>query len=268
MARSITFRITATNFALFTLILAVVGLTVVVLQRQSDDGLVVNLSGRQRMLSQRMTHQLLGFGRLKDRGQDAEAQRQAVLLTLQVFEKTLEALDHGGPAPLDLQLATLRNVPAASQAVSAQLDRVRRVYRQYAVQARLVLDGSPRERELGQAYVLQNNTELLSEMNTAVSIMQAEAEARVKQLYYVQGAAVCLGILLFWLLSGYVQRTVVEPLDRLTALSDSISRGEVHLPVEVRGPAEFARLGASVERLRVAMKNLLPTRDANELAGL
>lgn len=268
MARSITFRITATNFALLALIFAIVGLTVVVLQRQADDGLVVNLSGRQRMLTQRMTHQLLGFARVKDRGQDAETQRQAVLLTLQVFEKTLEALDHGGPAPLDLQLATLRTVPPASQAVSAQLARVRRVYQQYAVRARLVLDGTAHEREQGQAYVLQNNTELLSEMNTAVSIMQAEAETRVKQLYYVQGAAACLGMLLFWLLSGYVQRTVVDPLDRLSALSDSISRGEVHVPVVIGGPAEFARLGASVERLRVAMKNLLPARDANELAGL
>jgi nitrate/nitrite-specific signal transduction histidine kinase len=60
---------------------------------------------------------------------------------------------------------------------------------------------------------------------------------------------------------GIVRRSVVEPLQHLNLVSDSISRGQVHMPVEVRGPSEVRALGASVERLRIAMKNLLPSAD-------
>jgi len=257
-----------TNLVLVLLIIGIVGSTIFVLERQKDDGLVVNLSGRQRMLTQRMAHQLLGYSQLRDQGKPAQAERQALLLTLQVFEKTLEALDHGGPAPMDLQLVNLRQTPPASAAVSAQLARVRGLYWAHEKQARVILDGTEAERHQAVAYIIENNSELLSEMNTAVSILQSEGEARVRQLYYIQGGALLLALLVFWLLASYVERTVIEPLKRLSIVADAISRGDVQFPVEVSGAKELARLGASVERLRVAMKNLMPSGETAELAGL
>jgi methyl-accepting chemotaxis protein len=268
MLRSIAFRVSASNFVLLLLIFAVIGATTVVLRKQADDGLVVNLSGRQRMLTQRMTHQLLAFERRTNGGQDTEIQRQAVLQSLQVFERTLDALDHGGPAPLDLQMANMRSAPTASPTVSRQLGKVRQLYQGYQAQARQVLDGSLLERTSAVDYLIQNNTELLNEMNTAVSIMQMEAEGRVRQLYLMHGAAALLAIVLFWTLTSFVHRTVVHPLRSLAMHSDAISRGEVTLPVDVGGPTELTRLGGAVERLRVAMRNLLASHGPDELAGL
>src|SRR6478735_165834 len=209
MFKSLGARIALIHVCYMCLLAAVVLTTGVVLQKQRDDGLVVNLSGRQRMLTQRMTHQLLGYAQLRDQGKPAQAERQALLLTLQVFEKTLEALDHGGPAPMDLQLVNLRQTPPASAPVSAQLARVRGLYWSHEKQARLILDGTETERHAAVAYIIENNSELLSEMNTAVSILQSEGEARVRQLYYIQGGALLLALLVFWLLSSYVERTVI-----------------------------------------------------------
>ena len=146
MPTSISFRLTLTNLSSLLLILGIVGSTAVVLSQQSDDGLVVNLSGRQRMLTQRMTHQLLGYAALRERGQDTQAQRAAVLTTMQVFERTLDALDKGGPAPLDLQLVNVRDTPRASAAVSEQLSRVRRLYETYREAARDILDADSARR--------------------------------------------------------------------------------------------------------------------------
>ncbi len=263
MPNSISFRLTLANLVSLLLILGIVGSTAVVLLRQSDDGLVLNLSGRQRMLTQRMTHQLLGYAALQERGRDTQAQRAAVLTTMQVFEKTLEALDHGGPAPLDLQLVNVRNTPPASAAVSDQLRRVRELYQKYRAAARDILDGADTARTTGEQYIIDNNTELLSEMNSAVFLMQAEAEGRVRQLYYVQGGAAAIALLVFLLLSSQVRRTVVEPLRRLNDVSESISRGDVHRLVVVEGPREVVSLATSVERLRLAMKNLLPNPEVD-----
>lgn len=264
MLKTLSARIGLVHFCYFLLLAAVVGSTVFVLNRQADDGLVVNLSGRQRMLTQRMTHQLLGYASLKAEGQDTQTQRGVVLSSMQVFEKTLHALEHGGPAPLDLQMVNVRNTPPASAAVAAQLRRVRQIYEPYRASARAILDGSPEARQKGVAYIISNNTELLSEMNTGVFLMQAEAEGRVQVLYYVQAAAVLIGLVFAFVLSALTRRTVVEPLRSLNELSDAMSRGDVNRRIAARGPTEIHELGASFERLRVSIKNMLtePTQSS------
>jgi nitrate/nitrite-specific signal transduction histidine kinase len=266
--RSLSVRLTLSTLVFLSLLLGAVAVTVFVLQRQTDDSLVVNLSGRQRMLTQRMTHQLLAFSAMRERSEDPQVQRQAVLLSMQVFETTLLALDRGGPAPMDLQMVNMRETPAASLAVAGQLSRVRNLWSDYRTEARAILDGTESQRLAGQRYVIEHNTELLSEMNSVVSLLQTEAEARVTRLYYIQGSAVAVALLLALFVIGIVRRSVVEPLQRLNVASDSISRGEVHVPVELRGPSEVRALGASVERLRVAMKNLIPPEPDGDFSEL
>lgn len=267
MFRSLGARLGFIHFMYFTLLLGVIGATAFILNQQTDDGLVVNLSGRQRMLTQRMTHQLLGYASLKDTGKDTTAQRAAVLGSMQVFEKTLHALHHGGPAPLDLQMVNMRNTPPASVGVARQLGRVENLYDSYSKKARGILDGTGDHRANGVTYIIDHNTELLSEMNTAVNLMQAEAESRVRSLYYVQGAALLFGLLLSFVLSQMTRRTVIEPLKELNQLSDAMSRGDVHRSISAHGPREIHELGTSFERLRISMKNLLKTTDRQEYSS-
>lgn len=257
MFKSLSSRISLIHLSYMLLLSVVVASTAMVLQRQKDDGLVVNLSGRQRMLTQRITHQLLGFAAQAAEGQDTQAQRSAVLQSMQVFEKTLQALEHGGPAPLDLQMVNMRSAPRASRAVGFQLNRVSGLYKSYRMQARTILDGNAEERKTAVAYIIQNNTELLSEMNTAVNLMQSEAEDRILLLYYVQAGAIAMGLFMAFMLSTITRRTVVEPLRELNLLSDAMSRGDVNRSISARGPTEIHELGSSFERLRVAMKNLI-----------
>jgi methyl-accepting chemotaxis protein len=257
MLRSIGSRIALIHVCYFVLLLGLVFSTVALLEQQKDDGLVVNLSGRQRMLTQRMTHQLLTFANLEETGQDTQAQRALVHGSMQVFEMTLLALKDGGPAPLDLQMVNMRPTPQASHAVSRQLERVLQLYSAYSEKAHSILDGEDAARQEGVAFVTAHNTELLSEMNAVVNLMQAEGERRVSLLYVVQAGALGVGLLLIWVLSGITRRTVVEPLRELNQASDAMSRGDVHRPIRTRGPSEIHELSSSFERLRVAMKNLL-----------
>ncbi len=257
MLKSLGGRIALIHVCYMLLLSAVVLTTGIVLQKQKDDGLVVNLSGRQRMLTQRMTHQLLGYAAKADAGTDTTGTRQAVLLTMQAFETTLQALERGGPAPMDLQMVQMRETPAATPAVGAQLARVGALYAPFRTQARAILDGDAARRRGAVQYIIDQNTELLSEMTTAVNLMQAEAEKRVQTLYYVQAGAVLLGLLFCWVLSSVTRRTVVEPLRELNLMSDAMSRGDMHRRIVAQGPSEIHELGSSFERLRVSMKNLL-----------
>ncbi|UJR82830.1 type IV pili methyl-accepting chemotaxis transducer N-terminal domain-containing protein [Sandaracinus amylolyticus] len=251
----------AWSFATYVLLLAVVvTATVFLLRRQHDDGLVVNLSGRQRMLTQRMTHQLMTYAARADAGADAADARQRVRTTMRVFETTLDALASGGPAPIDLQLASFRDCPPASRTVARRLEVVRHLYASYRHAAQSILEGTPEARRAGIETITTLETELLGEMDTAVTLLQREAEAKVSELFVIQGVALLASLVLTLLLVRWVRSGVTAPLEKLREAAEEMSLGNLHKTVPVAGAAELRSLAESIERMRTSLRTLLEDR--------
>jgi hypothetical protein len=122
-----------------------------------DKGLAttINLAGKQRMLTQKMTKELL----LIACGIDADANRIALGKTVAVFDKTLTGLING-----ESELG----LPATSdKAIVAQLEKVRALWREY----RPVVESA----DTSNAALLSAanmNMPLLKEMNTAVKMFE------------------------------------------------------------------------------------------------
>ena len=98
----------ATTLIAIAIIPAVVGLvsmslTLSALKAQADDGKVINLAGRQRMLTQKMTKEALKL--VNSPAENRQAAAEQVSLTADIFAVTLEALRNGGRAPKTLSLA-------------------------------------------------------------------------------------------------------------------------------------------------------------------
>jgi nitrate/nitrite-specific signal transduction histidine kinase len=73
--------------------------------KQKDDGLVINLAGRQRMLTQKMTKAFFHNELLKGReGRGSDELVKGIENTMAVFDRTLSALRDSGDAPLSLDL--------------------------------------------------------------------------------------------------------------------------------------------------------------------
>lgn len=256
------------SFLTYVLLLAgVVSATVFVLRRQHDDGLVVNLSGRQRMLTQRMTHQLLTYGSKLDRGADAHDAADRVHRTMRVFETTLNALSDGGPAPIDLQMATFRDAPPASAVVRTQLFRVRGLYSRYQRGAEAVLTGSTLERAAGTDAIVGIESDLLAEMDAAVSLLQREAEEKVTQLFFIQGVALALALALTFVLMRWVKGSVTEPLEKLRDAAEEMSLGNLHKAVPLSGSAEFLSLAESLDRMRTSLCTVLESRRRDPISA-
>jgi nitrate/nitrite-specific signal transduction histidine kinase len=242
------------------LLAGIVGATVLVLNRQHDDGLVVNLSGRQRMLTQRMTHQLLTFSSRLDGQADVADARQRVRTTMNVFETTLMALIEGGPAPTDLQLTAFRDVPPVSSSVVRRLNRVRQVYQRYREGAEAILEGSSTARKAGLESIISLESQLLTDMDSAVSLLQREAEKKVTDLFMIQGAALALSLMLTAALMRWARASVVQPLEQLRAAAEELSLGNLHRAMPNEGSPELRSLSESLERMRTSVRALLETR--------
>ena len=89
---------------IFLIILIVSFFTINTLRLQEYDGIRINLSGRQRMLTQKMTKEILLYN-------SGGVNKDAVLSTIKVFDTTLIALKDGGDAPLDLSMTEFKAIP-------------------------------------------------------------------------------------------------------------------------------------------------------------
>ena len=96
------------NFVVCTLSLIILAMflgTGYVARKQKNDGVVINLAGRQRMLTQKLAKEIITYQ--QDRianEQHNETLSSPLLNTAKVFDITLDALINSGKAPLTLSL--------------------------------------------------------------------------------------------------------------------------------------------------------------------
>jgi len=243
---SIKLKLTLTILGLFTIIFLMFLVTWVATSGQKDDGLVVNLAGRQRMLTQKMTKELLNFQVIKEKsGETNQTIATQVRNTMAVFEKTLNALKDGGEAPTTLNIdGPQRLCPKAEEPAYSQLDKVQGLWRVFKNKVEDVLNNDVNAHEKLQ-WVLKNNIPLLSEMNKGVGMMQKQSEGRVSNLLFMQ----ILGLIMAVLFTLFALRTTVRIIRRLNVVvgfSERVSSGDFSQTIDAR---ENNELGDILRRL-------------------
>jgi len=270
----------STKLYLGTILQFVVAISLVVVflymqQKQDHDSVVINLAGRQRMLSQKMTKEILLFTRSACSAED-------VLNTVAVFENTLKALTYGGDVPLDLAQTTFTTLPAPETwAVTAQLKTVESLWHSFSEIAKSYLKVKTPS---SLAYLKGNNGLLLQEMNRAVFLMDKEAAGKVTAMrrVLILGSAVLCLLFLFTLFIVRKNVQIIfeqlklsyEEVQRLNRAKDCVIH---HLSHELKTPisvldASFGLLQKRLARIEGEGQDLgcrkILDRARNNLARL
>lgn len=226
--------------------------TVVVSGRMKDDGLVINLAGRQRMLSQKMTKEILDFTATSDPSLTGTIQN-----TARVFDLTLKALTDSGKAPLTLNLQSTeyRQCPASTGAVRAQLQKVSTLWQTFYGHLDTIVDGGSGA-DASLARVKANNVKLLSEMNTAVALMQMASEKKLSLLYSLQIGGIVAGLLIM-ILGIRTAFTMLTRLARVEKFARRLGSGDLNATSGITGRDELGRIGTSLDGMAVEMKAML-----------
>ncbi len=201
--------------------------TWMVIGSQKNDGLVINLAGRQRMLSQRMVKELLFFQSQKTEGAgDLNKISAEIKNSMKVFDITLKALKDSGKAPLTLNLKTTehRFCPAAQGVVHSQLKTVEATWKEFRLKMESVLNND--DSSAGSLkWIVDNNLDLLGKMNNAVVSMQKQSEKKVSSLLTIQ--MVCIIILsAIGVFSLIVIFSVTAAINNLGKMLRSIADGD------------------------------------------
>ena len=226
-------------------------LTLVTTKQQKSDGLVINLAGRQRMLTQKMTKEALALSlkRKQTASSDLKAEITNLKNTIAVFDKTLKALKDSGDAPLGLNLekTEYRLCPKAQEPAWSQLAKVENLKQEFFSHLDIIIAGSSGESD-SLTWVMVNNIPLLREMNKAVGMMQKQSEARIKQLLINQIICGSFGLLLF-ILSMAVVISIIKRMQAIRNFAQSLGRGDLSVVSGVSGGDELGIIGNDLDTM-------------------
>lgn len=257
-------RLTGLFFSFFLLVSVSATVTFWSLSTQSQDALLINLAGRQRMLIQQVTRLAVQL----EQGQEPAA--SALLYDARaMLEHTLSALRHGGEVLYPAgQTVT---VPAARQPqLRAALDQMSRAWPPFAAELDTLLQAaphSPTRDAAAQAIAVQSDA-LLAQADAVVQLYQDSATAKLNLLRTLQAIFLASALLLLALAGWLVRGWLLTPLHQLDRAAERIGGDDLTTPVQVTGPQEIALLARTMEvmraRLQASRADLLQLTDSLE----
>lgn len=265
---SVTFRLNSIGLIFTLLVLSMFAATLYTTDRQKDDGLLINLAGRQRMLSQKMTKELYQFlTESAKKGSPNKVSADKVRATMNFFAETLSALKDSGKAPLTLtpENTEYKNCPAVKEPAHGKLVKVSDLWKKFSPVMEKVLSGSSTKADLD--FISAANITLLKEMNKAVKMMQKKSEDRIQRLIMEQGVFACIAIG-FALFSFFIIRYITGSLGKIVQTMGLLENGDMTARVNIRSKDEIGRLAAAADKLAEQFGlNLTKMRGASSTTG-
>ncbi len=157
------------------------------LTEAADDGAMINLAGRQRMLSK----QLYIYADMVNKGHEDE--RATLIETIGSFDQTLQILEKGGQI-MDYV------IPAVPSEVVDDLDRVRVTWLDFKNAADLVASRPTDDPQARQAfgYITTNTQQLADDSNRLVSAIEAVLHTLKRRMLYVLLAVAVFDLLMLF----------------------------------------------------------------------
>ena len=228
MFQSLRWRLGAIFVGFLLLVAASVTATFLVIQTQQADAAIINLAGRQRMLSQRMLWLASSYP-------DPLVLDQPV----QLFDQTLQALRYGG-STLDAANRPIDLPPPPDAALRTQLDDVADTWSLFREQL-----AAPRSIELQAA-----STRLIDQLDQVVYAYETRAQAKLTQLQMLQAIFLIAAVAL--LAGGYyvVRAQLLQLLNALGVATQRMAQGDLSQPVTVMRHDELGELTQAFDTMR------------------
>ena len=210
-----------------------VAATFTAVHTQTNDATIINLAGRQRMLTQQMTWLSL-----------AQPDSLDLTVSIQRFDQTLTALRDGG-LTLDAASHTVTLPPAPDRELRMQLDEVAQTWA--AFRTHLLST----DRSMASTAALQDESlRILAQLDAVVSSFETRAQAKILRLQQIQ--AIFLAAALLLLAWGYfvTYRRIIHPLELFGTAVRRTGKGHLSEPIPTMQSEELGRLARAFETMR------------------
>ncbi len=221
---------------------------------QRGDAVAINIAGRQRMLTQKMTKEALFFNSTQD-----DKWKSSLDATIALFEKSLNGLAVGDA---DLGLSGI-----SDKGVQEELSRLQQMWIPFKKALHIITDSSV-SKDLVKAamnYVSKNNLVLLKQANVVTKKFEELSKRKITHLMQFQGAMLLIGFFIFVLTGISVRRFVLNPLSKTVNVLSRAADGWFDSHLQITGPEEIKTLNRAYNCLVATLGNqMITTVTSNE----
>lgn len=194
---------------------------------QKTDGLVINLAGRQRMLSQKMCKELLLCIGKTSRQEEIAGTKVQLENSRKVFSLTLKALSEGKDAPLtlDMEHTGYQRCPVPDDSVAALLSAVGAVWKSFDNYISTTISSGFTVASVSAA-MEQGNLAVLSASDAVVIRLQQASEKRVRWLLLLATICGLLGVVAIVLIF-VILRDLLKKLGLADSITGEFAQGDL-----------------------------------------
>ncbi len=242
-------------------LLVLINLVVIftLLNMAEDDSLLVNLSGRQRMLTQKISKNVFLL-ELQGTEHGKYLDREVILTdltgALNLYDQTLNAFLKGGAITDGTgKKGTIsdigKNTPVAEEAAALWNDFKDQV-------DRVINDDS---HDSAAEYIYKNNIKLLQLSNSIVSNLQAEADKKLALMKNFQYIVLIISVIILVIIFLILNKIIINPLLLVREKMKKGMGGDLTSKIEVRSTDEIGQLSADYNSLLDSLVNLITNVD-------
>ncbi|MCE1188103.1 MAG: methyl-accepting chemotaxis protein [Ignavibacteria bacterium] len=210
---------------------------------QEFDANVIELAGAQRMLTQKISKEVLESSIT---GNSSSTLRESS----DKFDRVLNGLLEGSS---DLKLPKPED-----KSIIEKLNSVKELWRPFKDHLEKILNGNPMTQPESVNYIRANNAQLLQATIEAVSLLKGAATDRFQSMRMLLYFVIVFSI--FISISGYFisRRKIVQPIAHFIVNTQEIAAGKYDTKIDVAGDDEIGQLARSFNNL---IHNLSVSRD-------
>ncbi|EET85317.1 methyl-accepting chemotaxis sensory transducer [Clostridium carboxidivorans P7] len=253
--KSIKFKIIGSFLILLLLIIVNFIFILNMLKLQKQDALLVNLAGRQRMLSQTMSKDTFLLAQNdKIQGVNVDAVKADLKNSADLYDKTSKAFLNGGTT-LDTNNAevTINNL-GKNVSIAQKADDL---WKPFYESVKNVLE---KDDIKSVKFIAENNNNLLSLSNNIATSLQKQSEAKISLIKIVQLFITIITFITFIIIVLFVNKSIVNSLKMAVSNLNTISTGDLSNVIcenRKKREDEIGEIENSTEIMLCSLKNLV-----------
>ncbi len=236
-------------------LLGVVIYTIVTLQQQEADSMVVNTAGRQRMLTQKFAKELfdeLVVAKGASQGTGSSETRK-------LFEISMNALRNGGKTFTDLAMTQSITLPQnMNSEIDSKLQQVELLWGKLQLAVRQARQSRPGAAEYQEALaaIRQQNVDTLASMNDVVAMFADASANKIDFMIKVEWGILAVMLPLGVWFCLYLGVAITRPLDLMVEATRRIAAGDLAVGDELQEISSNDELGALADSYRTMISVL------------
>ncbi len=259
---SVSKKLLVLTLLFLSVISAMVTYTIITLDAQKSDGSVINIAGRQRMLTQKFTKEFY-LALQQAKGENAHIDSAQMNKSKELFSISLKALSQGGKTYLDLGMKKPIELPGTDNPqINNKLKEVDILWQQLQAEVAQITPAEHTIKQLAQINKL--STTVLAKMNQAVVMLANDSDNKVQSMLgnqiWIWAFAVFASIMIAWIIAN----NITIPLSHVVISTQRISNGDLKAhPQEEPHRDELGALMIHVEKMRSVLSDVIHTVQQN-----